>query len=54
MEINWYGLVIGILITYFSYMLISIILKLKNGSYDESKDKEPKEKVEKQQDHNNI
>lgn len=39
MEINWYGLVIGILITCFSYMLIPVVLKVKNGSYDESKAK---------------
>ena len=39
MEINWFGLVIGILITCLSYMLIPVILKLKNGSYDESKAK---------------
>ena len=31
MEINWFGLVIGILITCLSYMLIPVILKLKNG-----------------------
>ena len=39
MEINWFGLFIGILITCFSYMLIPVILKIKNGSYDESKAK---------------
>lgn len=39
MEINWFGLVIGILITCLSYMLIPVILKLKNGRYDESKAK---------------
>lgn len=39
MEINWFGLVIGILITCLSYMLIPVILKLKNGGYDESKAK---------------
>ena len=39
MEINLYGILIGFLITCFSYMLIPFILKIKNVSYDESKAK---------------
>lgn len=39
MEINYGGMIIGILITCISYMLIPVILKLKNGCYEEEKAK---------------
>lgn len=35
MEINWRGLLIGILITCISYMLVPVILKINHGNYDE-------------------
>lgn len=37
MEINWFSLIIGYLITCVSYMLFPVILRIKNGCYEESK-----------------
>ena len=39
MEINWFGLIIGFLITCVSYMLVPVILRIKNGCYEEDKAK---------------
>lgn len=39
MEINWFSLIISILITCVSYMLFPVILRIKNGCYEEDKSK---------------